>query len=711
MKGTGFDLSRWPSAGRVLAVGSAVPALALAGWLLTALPLLLLGWFHPVPALVIGLPIIAALCWYGLRRLPSLIEATGRHTAAVAGIALASGVFNGVFHAEQLIVRRDPATYAQYAAWLAEHGSLPIPFQEAAFGGPDPSLVFDSVGFYEFQGAVVPQFMPGPPLILAVGHWLGGVPGLLLTPPVLGALAVLTFSGVAARLIGPRWAPLAALTMAVSLPILYTSRTTFSEIPSLILIFGAVSLLLDARERLRTSATGGGQGGGARGTAALAGLVFGLATLVRIDGLRDVLPVLAYAGLLIALHRLARASAVAGARDGVLGLPLLAGVTAGIGVGFAAAQLVAWPYLDYLRGSLVPLLLICAAVLLLTAVGAMLAPRLAQRLAQRLDPRSTPRPGRVRLPEMAALGVVLVMLAFAVRPFLQTVRRTPTTPEDRLTSTFIATIQRANGLPLDGERLYYEDSLSWVMWYVGVPVVLLATLAAAVLARRLAKGTSLVWLLPLAIVGWTTVTTLILPAITPDHPFAARRLVPVIIPGMVLLGVWGLRWVRDKARRMGYGLRVRRMVVAVGGLLVLVPPAVISIGTAFTPVGHGEAAAVSRLCAAIPPDASVLVVERVTGDRFTQLVRGMCGVPAAQVRLLREGDDLPPSADVTRLIDRTRAAGRRPVLLAAARSQLTPYVRDPRQIMTLRTRQDERSLTTPPNATWSLSIDVWLGIP
>ncbi|MFC7644957.1 hypothetical protein ACFQX6_33040 [Streptosporangium lutulentum] len=42
--------------------------------------------------------------------------------------------------------------------------------------------------------------------------------------------------------------------------------------------------------------------------AVLAGLVFGLAVLVRIDGLRDVLPAVVYAGLLIALRRV-------GARD------------------------------------------------------------------------------------------------------------------------------------------------------------------------------------------------------------------------------------------------------------------------------------------------------------------------------------------------------------------------------------------------------------
>ncbi len=745
----------------MLAVVSAVPPLALAGWLLAGLPSLLLGWFRPALMVPLGIAVAALLCWYGLRRQPETVPATAFQTAAVGAIAVASGVFNGFFRTEQLIVRRDPATYAQYAIWLAEHGTLPIPREVAAFGGPDPALRFDSMGFFDFGGAVVPQFMAGPPVIHAVGHWLGGMGGLLLMPPVLGALAVLTFSGVVARLVGARWAPLAALAFAVSMPILYTSRTTYSEIPSLILLFGGMTLLLDARFRLRAGVLGVGflpsaraaQSGGAALTAGLAGLVFGLALLVRIDGLRDILPVLAYAGLLIALTRLrpTRRSPEAGgvpgpgaAPDGRLGVPLLIGLAVGAGWGFTAGYVLARPYLGYLSGSLQPLLAICALVLVLTITGTALAPRIAGLFANRFSasarPGSNPvahaagrrsgrpsgpsgqagdrseaggAPGQAggrtitrRLPDLAAGLVVLVMVGFAVRPWLQTVRREPLSPEDELTAKFIEKTQIAGHLPIDRTRLYYEDSLYWVIWYVGLPVVVLATLAAAVQVRRLARGREFGWLLPLTIIAWTTVTTLWRPAITPDQPFASRRLVPIVIPGLILLAVWGLRWVRDRARRSGYG---SRLPVVAGAVLLLVPGLITSIGTAFSPVDRGEADAVARLCAAIPRDASALIVERVTGDRLTQVVRGQCGVPAARVKY-PQGSDVPAEADVRRLISTVRSTGRRPVLLAAEERQLSPYgAATP--VMRLRTRQDERSLISPPDGTWSLSIDVWLATP
>ncbi|GAA3471490.1 hypothetical protein [Nonomuraea roseola] len=660
-----LERTRRPSAGRVLAVASVLPVLAVASWLLAGLPLLLAGWFRPLPTVILAAAVLVVLCRVALTRLPDL-DATARQVGGVFGVALFSLVFNLVMHGEQLIVRRDPATYAQYAIWIARHGSLPIPRQAEAFGGDDPALWFRSMGFYDADGAVVPQFLPGPPMLYAAGEWLGG---LLFTPPVLGALATLVLAGAVARLTGARWAALAALTFAISMPILYTSRATFSEIASLILIFGGVALLHDA---LRDSA--------GHWERAVAGLVFGLAVLVRIDALRDVLPVLAFGGLLLALRR---------------GFSLLAGLAAGVGLGFVAAWAFAGPYLEYLSRSVGPLLLICGVVVVLTAVGTAMAGRLSGLRLPR------------RLPEIGAGLVALVMLGLAVRPWVQTVRREPTTDEDWLTYEFLRVTQKNNGLPVDGTRLYFEDSLYWVIWYVGVPVVVFATLAAVVLVRRLLReGAPFEWLLPLAIIGWTTVTTLLKPEITPDHPWASRRLVPVVIPGLIMLAVWGLAWTRE---RLGRGGRGTRWFGGAAAVLLLAPVAVTSIGTAFTPIERGERAAVQNLCASLPSDASVLIVERVTAERFTQVVRGTCGIPAAQVRR-SPSKDTPSSGDVLRLIEGVRRAGRTPVLLAAEPGQLSRYG-PPRHVIALDTRQDERSLVKPPDGTWRLVVNVWMSLP
>jgi len=108
---------------------------------------------------------------------------------------------------------------------------------------------------------------------------------------VLGAAAVLTFGGLAARLAGPRWAPLAALVLALSLPEQYTSRSAFSEPLAQILFLGGLCLVIDSLSA---------DGAAARVMAGLGGLALGLTILVRIDGISDILLVVPYGGLLVA---------------------------------------------------------------------------------------------------------------------------------------------------------------------------------------------------------------------------------------------------------------------------------------------------------------------------------------------------------------------------------------------------------------------------
>src|SRR5260221_6806404 len=102
----------------------------------------------------------------------------------------------------------------------------------------------------------------------------------------------------------------------------------------------------------------------------------------------------------------------------------------------------------------------------------------------------------------------------------------------------MASYEGGDHLAVAPERLYYELSLHWVFWYIGVPAVALGTLGAALLARRCLRGAAPTWTLPLMIFAWAIVATLYHPAITPDHPCASRRLVLAVLPGFILLAVW-----------------------------------------------------------------------------------------------------------------------------------------------------------------------------
>jgi hypothetical protein len=684
------------AAGQLLGRLSVLPALLAMAWLLAGLPLLLAGQFRPALMLAVSAPLAVVLVVFGLRWIPgrshtALPVRKPEHArtpwwtvAGVIAVAVAFGVDQMIYHSQFIIVIRDPASYVQFGYWISHHGSLPIPQDTAAFGGIHPGLRFGSFAFYQVGGGIVPQFMAGLPMALAPAFWIGGVTAAVAVAPVVGACGVLAFGGLVARLVGPRWAPLGALVIALSLPEQFTSRSDYSEPLTQVLFLAGLCLVIDSLSC---------EGIGARVTAALGGLALGLTLLVRIDGASDILPLVPYCGLLL-LGRRRQA------------LPLLGGLIVGAVYGGVDGLVLSRPYLASIKSALELLVVAAGVVIIATEVAVALRWR-----------RGVPEVRRQWLPNAAAVLAVAVTIGFAIRPYLQTVRAASTASFESV----MAGIQRADHLPIDPTRLYYELSLHWVFWYIGVPAVALATLGAAVLSRRCLQGRSPTWTLPLITFAWTIVTALYDPAITPDQPWASRRLVPAVLPGFILLAVWGSSWLIGQLRRMSVE-RVLYVGLAFCCAAILVLPAAGgSFGLAVRPGGplgeklvahglavkttyQGEIAAVDHMCAAIPPGSSVVIIDGPTADRFSEVIRGMCGVPVARLHS-------PTLASVDQVVRGILQAGRRPVLLAANRSRLAPYGGPTRQIMRLRTRIDESTLTTPPLTTWPFSWNIWMSEP
>jgi hypothetical protein len=684
----GSDPQPPEAAGRLLGRLTVVPALILVAWLLGGLPLLLLGWFTPVLMLVVCVPLAAVLtvaCWRWAPGLPGGWPGPAGTpwwaVVALIAVAVAFGADQIAFHSQQIIVERDPASYIQFGNWIAGHHSLPIPMRGNAFGPARQLLRFDSSAFYQVRGAVVPQFMAGLPIILAGGFWAGGVSAAVLAAPLLGALAVLTFGGLVARLAGPRWAPLAALALALSLPEQFTSRSAYSEPAAQILFLGGLCLIIDA-----SGVAGGLAGRASRMVTAAGGAALGLTVLVRIDGVSDILPVIPYCGLLL-LGRRPQA------------LPLIAGTVAGGAYGLVDAVVLSRPYVTSISGSLRPLGVVAAVALAGTA-GVV--------LVRRRRGRGLPDLRGTRWPAAAAGLVVVVMAGFAIRPYVQTIHGQVTPLARRV----MAGYQQADHLPVDPTRLYYEISLHWVFWYIGLPAVVLGTLGAAVLARRCLRGEAPAWALPLLALAWIIVATLARPGITPDQPWASRRLVPGVLPGFLLLAAWAAGWLLAWLGQRGPAPLVLRGAAAVAACALVLPAAATTFGLTFTSAGglatkttySGEIAAVDELCAAIPADASVVIINYATASRLVQVVRGMCGVPAARLFL-------PQAASVQATVAGIRHAGRRPVLLAGQQGQLSPFGGPVRPVMALRTTADAHPLTAPPTGTTPFTLNVWMWAP
>jgi hypothetical protein len=692
---------RMPPGRLLLARVTALPAIAVSAWLLVTFPLLALGAFTPLAAGIVGVPAVVAACALVPRLIPDPgPRRPGGHGSGARGtgapgadddpwavvalvlvllIAVAFAVVQIAYHAEALVIRRDPASYAMYTVWIAENGHLPIPQQRELIAGDDPALGFQSLAHYERDDVIWPQFMAGAPLLTSIGYWLGGLTGMLVTTPVLGALGVLTFAGLAARLVGARWAPLAALVLAVCLPQQWVSRFTYSEPVTQILLLGGLVLAYDALAR-RSALTD--RWSAAHTLAAAAGLSFGLGLVVRIDVLRDLLPVVGFVGLLL-LARRGQAP------------PLLGGLAVGVGLGLYAGFGLSLPYLEYLEDSLGPLLMIACAVVAATVAATAALWR-----------SGVPRVERVPwLPEAVAVLSLLVMVGFAIRPLLW--------PDyghgSDFTDGWVAYVQEREGLPIEGSRTYYDMSLYWVGWYVGLGTVLFASLGVALLLRRVVRRRDPQWVLPLMVLLWTVATTLLRPAITPDHPWASRRLIVLVIPAFVLLAVWFIAWLTrycaamagERERAFAVHALPAAVAVLAAGTMVL-PSAATAAGIMGYRQDVGTVEATHRLCDTIPPDASVVVVDPDLAGEYMPLLRNVCGVPTAELT------DPSPEA-VERVVDEIHARGRDAVLASSEWEPLQDLSGvEPVQPFDVTAAMDPSTLMEPPTDPWTFRGSVWV---
>lgn len=713
------------------------PALLAIAWLVPGIGMLLAGRLLPLPMVIIFVPLTVALCYFAMRRLPVGWPRFGDTRAVpvsalllMVAIAAGFGVWQAFFRSEPVFAVGDPGVYLQYGYWIAGHGTARIPASAALFGG-SASLDFATSGFTVSGGTISPSFLPGLPLVLAGGTWIGGLGGALLMPAVIGGCAVLSFGGLVGRLCGAWWAVAAELVLALCLPQLYVARTPMSEPLVQVLLFGGLCLYTDS---LVPSRARGGRG---LALAGFGGLALGLTVLASIGSLGVLLPVFPMLAVLFVAQRAQAA-------------PFGLGLFAGIAIGLAAGLVLAPAYLSSLSPQLHLIGLSVAGFGIATALLAPLATPRARAWVRRVcahrlrfkwfkgQKQDFPSLGFM-LAGLAAALPVLALAGLAARPYLQTVRG----QTDPAMIREVASLQRLERLPVDGSRQYYESSIYWVFWYLGVPATLLACAGAAVLGRRLVRSALFpavsvsvtaalrLWVLPFLLIGWSVATVLWEPSVVPWQPLGSHRLVPVVLPGLLLLAVWVSSRLTSRAATLGAARPIVVLVAACCVLALAIPPLVTTLnpGLAAKPsVGPsssglsklvsrvrlrgpgasatyaGSLSAASSLCAAIGSSASVLFVNSATAASFAPVVRGLCDQPAASV--------VPSSAAaLQQAVAAIQQVGRRPVVLGPSRSSVSMFGTAPRQVVSLQTTGDAEVLTGPPAGNWPVTYSLWLAAP
>ena len=96
----------------------------------------------------------------------------------------------------------------------------------------------------------------------------------------------------------------------------------------------------------------------------------------------------------------------------------------------------------------------------------------------------------------------------------------------------------------------------------------------------------------------------------------------------------------------------------------------------------------------------MVILDSLTADRFAQVVRGICGDPAAVLTN-------PTKARTSQVVEGIQGVGRRPILLAGQPAELTGWGA-PREVVNLLTTQEAHNLTSPPTRTWLIHYAVWL---
>lgn len=627
--------------------------------------------------------VLAVLVTWVVRRVPS-ISLPMWSAGALTVVSIGVGLWLGATHAEQVLPRRDSASNLQAAISLAETGLREMPVDVVAYGGTsvvdDPAVTLASPAFFAVgtaeQPVIQPQFVIGPAAIYSIGVWADDSPGAMVLPAILTAIGLLGIGLLTARAVGPRWAAVGAAATGLLYPLVHVGRTTYSEPLAMVtLAAGLLALIAAAGDEEEH-----------RG-AVLAGLLIGGTAMVRIDGLRETILLVPYLMLMIAR----------GAR-----WPTRVGAAAGAAT--LAALLAAWAqsdqYLGAIAGSLVPL----------AAIGVLLTALAWAALAWSDRGWRLPASISRRLPAILGGLVLIAGCYLATRPLWQVVRQSP----DDSGARYVAGMQARQGLAVDGGRTYAEDTVTWLSWYVGPVALVVALLMLAAVFARLAgawrdQEQLPAWTGALVVAAGSSLLTLLRPGITPDHPWATRRLL-IVLPLVVLLVVAAAAWMsRRLVRRRPMAYAVVTVGAVVGSLVV---PAAWATAPHLTErVERGSVAAVNTVCGTFRPGDVALMVDARAVNEWPQVLRN-CGVPALSATTAARRDPTQLQALVRRLTTTLSGQGQQLVVVAAdTQTSISDLGVIPQEAVAVTVREEDHRLEERPDGLVPLPIQVWVGRP
>ncbi|HEX7173443.1 MAG TPA: glycosyltransferase family 39 protein [Candidatus Limnocylindria bacterium] len=479
-------------------------AMGIAAWSPALLSLVALEAYSPDIVGVIGWLVIGGLLAWRVRsagrprrRLRSPASELDAWDLVLAGGLILVAVLYLGFPGEFVIGGRDENSYTLHAVWIAEHRRLDIPY-------PWPSdlhsMFYDAFlrwsGTFRTEPTMTPAFGHLFPVWIAQAMSAFGYEGLLRLNGVFSVISVLVVYGLCRSVISKPFAVAAALVLALNPAQIWISRTPLTEVLTQMLLWASIWLVVTALRR-RTPVP-----------ARVGGYVLGVAVLVRID-------VLLIAPLMVLAH---------------LGTALLNDESPSSTPIWSAFYSTAIPsivlasgyYLTFSMPYVAELMPQLAQIAALAAVAALLLTAGTRRwVRRRVGPIVTSRAFMVSV----GLGLAgLTIYAWLIRPIHEPFR-----------------VFAESQVGLAGKRTFAEESLRDLAAYLSTPVVLAGIVGWFAALSKATRSRSGWWMPLLLIPAGLSVLYLWNPSVTPDHFWAVRRFVPIVIPGFVIfagLGGW-----------------------------------------------------------------------------------------------------------------------------------------------------------------------------
>ena len=455
----------------------------------------LIGWF-------ITLFILKGLFKKKKSFIQESFKVSGWDWVLVVGFALTAWLYLG-FPTESIFLGRDEGLYANHAIYIAHHGRLDIPYPWPESLDTIFSKVFREVpGFFPTKPTMMVQFAHLFPVWLAQAFATFGHHALFRFEAMVALLFLCIFYGLCRSVMPKPYAVIATLFLALNPSEIWLARRTLAEILTQLFIWSGLFVLLFAQKN------------NSKKLARWAGVLLGFSSFVRVDSF-FLVPLLFFSHLVQKMIEGPgeKKSSSIWSSFYQTALPVFA-----LALGY-------YTFDSKIYLSIFSPLLKQIGILTLAILFALLASTQVNLKSIRVL-----FTGRTTLVLIGIALIALTIYAYWLRPNIEPYS-TINAPEHFL----------------HGTRDYRENSMVNLAKYLSPPVIFVAiwgwfVTLWAIIRRR--KDLHLV--VGIVCFAGFSASYLWRPSVAPDHFWAIRRFVPIVIPGFILFSALGMKWILNR---------------------------------------------------------------------------------------------------------------------------------------------------------------------